>query len=183
MPLDGDAVKELMRRQDRIFKARDRLHKEVGRVVIVISELESALALLLIVASAPVKTKKCLELFHSQQSFEKKLRLTDFVIDLSATKAEAKEWHKIHSEIGKNKDIRNSAAHQHSWIFEDDEAGVVRAFLGPVAGLSEKKGKEINAEDLEDASASITKVREKVSKLTFDMAERKNLISEEPEDD
>lgn len=177
MALEGAAVKELMRRQDRIFKARDRLHKEVGRVVVALSELESSLALLFMVASAPVPIKKCLDLFHSQQSLDKKLKLIDFSMNLSVTETESGEWHKIHSEIGKNKNIRNNAAHQHSWIDEDEDSGVVRAFLGPVAGLGDRNGKEIDAHELEEAAISINDVRLAVARLTFDIAERKNILN------
>jgi len=87
------------------------LYAEVGRAIVLLSDIESWLVAIAYHVALPTSGMKVPDMFYAIFGFEKRLQFADVIVELEATDDEKKRWRKITSELKAHKGIRNFVAH------------------------------------------------------------------------
>src|SRR5450759_4686582 len=87
------------------------LYAEVGRAIVLLSDIERWLVAIAFHVALPTSSMKEPDMFYAIYGFEKRLQFADVIVELEATDDEKKRWREITSELKTHKGIRNLVAH------------------------------------------------------------------------
>jgi hypothetical protein len=110
---------------------RREVFEEVGRAIVHLSDIENLLASLFHVLVRPKAPSPSMELFYDQGTFDKKMKLVDFIFHLRGSKKELERWKKISAQLDAHRSARNLIAHYGMYVDSPDRDGRVDVVLHP----------------------------------------------------
>lgn len=150
-------AKALMPDPPGTHETRELLH-EVGRAIVHLSNIEELLAMVFAVLSVPVATEVATELFHDQGAFDKKLKLTNYMVLHRGRSHELTSWAAVYSRLQNHRGVRNLIAHQGLFQNPPDAHGQVSVALRP-AWFKKKGGKHLKASEIKSTADELDKIR------------------------
>ncbi|MCK2054759.1 hypothetical protein [Methylobacterium sp. 37f] len=170
-----DELKGMFRRQQEIWLLMSQLQNEVGKLVIMNSDMENKLRLFFMALTAPTDDANALKVLKDQQSSEKKINLIDLLVQMQCTDEEKTTWNEVHTVLSESRMMRNLVAHQSAWISDHDADEAARVFLGPHS-IAPKYNKEATAHEIGLVCNRLIKGRATLLNLLRDVGLRKGLI-------
>jgi len=147
------AVNKIARDQKDSAKAE--VYREVGRTIIMLSNIEQLMVMVFMIVSNKITSKEAAEHFYSLNSFEQRFKLVEYAIAHNDWGGELELWKKFSGRIAKNKRLRNSMAHWRLFVQETAD-GKIDLFLMP-QHMSAKKGK-LDFHDLKRTADDLEKL-------------------------
>ena len=139
---------------------KKRLHEQVGRAVVELSNAENLLALIFCILSLPVSIELSKEMFASQGPFEKKLKLVNFVVERADYPQERALWADIYKELNNHRGVRNLIAHQRMMVNYSPDTPEVEVSLTPL--LYKSGGKGLRTEEISSTADELEKISERL---------------------
>jgi hypothetical protein len=136
----------------------DDLYKEVGRAIIKLSDIENLMTMMFVILSTPVFPDGASELFHEQNSFERKMKLLNFLVLKENRPKEVAAWAAIYQKLHTHKGVRNLIAHQGMFRYPPDDAGRRQVSLRPPWLKKGGRGKELDAKTIKATADALTGV-------------------------
>ena len=96
------------------------LYKQVGRVVVTLSNIENLMAMVFVIVSHNLTTEEASAIFDSYQSFDQKFKLVGYAIQQNDLGNEHEEWEKLSKRLQGQKLVRNLVAHQRMQFKQTD---------------------------------------------------------------
>jgi hypothetical protein len=100
----------LAKRQRTAKRIRRKALSEVGRAIVAVSEIENWVAHIYHDHCA-IATSLSMPMFYEQNGIEKRIKLTNMIMEMTAEKPHLERWHKIILGLEKPKLVRNFVAH------------------------------------------------------------------------
>lgn len=135
--------------------AKDEIYREVGRTIVMLSNIEQLMAMVFMIVSNKMTSKEAAEHFYNLNSFDQRFKLVEYAIAHNDWGGELELWQKFSGRIAKNKKLRNSIAHWRLFVQETTD-GKVDLSLMP-QHMSPKKGK-LNLNDLKRTADDLEKL-------------------------
>lgn len=134
-------------------RSRNELFKQVGRVIVTLSEIENLMATAFLCVSQHMTLVESTDLFYSFRGFDQRLRLVGYAIAQNDWGGELEAWNALSKRIEDQRIVRNLAAHNGLSFKEDKKAGKRIATLSSVS--FKKKKSEIDLVDLKKAADAL----------------------------
>jgi len=163
-------AKALMPDPPGTHETKELLH-EVGRAIVHLSVIENMMSMVFAVLSVPVQTDIATELFHDQGGFEKKLKLTNFMILHGGRPREIARWRPIFSQLQTHRGVRNIIAHQGMFRAPPNERGQLDVSLRPPWFKKNTKGKYLKASEIRATGDALDKIRSDIWELVKRLSE------------
>jgi hypothetical protein len=138
--------------------AEDELFKQAGRAVIKLSDIENLMAMMFVILSIPVPTSVASELFYDQGTFERRMKLLNFIVVKWDKPKEVQAWKPIYQKLQAHRGIRNLIAHQGMFRHQPDDLGNRAVSLRAPWLKKGGKGRELKASDIKATGDALTKV-------------------------
>jgi hypothetical protein len=138
------AISQIARNQK--DSAKDGIYREVGRTIIMLSNIEQLMAMAFMIVSNKMTGAEAAKHFYSLNSFDQRFKLVEYAIAHNDWGGELEHWKKFSGRISKNKKLRNDIAHWRLFVQETTDGNFVEMALMP-QHMSDKKGR-LNLNDL-----------------------------------
>ncbi|MBR0789561.1 hypothetical protein JQ631_10815 [Bradyrhizobium manausense] len=132
------------------------LYSEAGRAIIELSNAENLLAAIFCIVSNPVPYETAKEMFASQFSFERKLKLVDFMVTRANHPEEIAAWQAIYKDLKAHKAVRNLIARQGLRIETTGATPVVDVLLMPL--FYQSRGKPLKVSNVKDTADKLGEI-------------------------
>ena len=157
---------------------KQELYAEVGRAIVLLSDIESWLVAIAYHVALPTTGMKVPDMFYAIYGFEKRLKFADVIVDLEATDCEKKRWREITSELMDHKGIRNVVAHHGMGTSWPDKDGRVDVFLKPPDLKMQRhdlqgprRPRLLSVKDIRATAFALSKISSDLEKLWDDIDE------------
>ena len=150
---------------------RREVFEEVGRAIVHLSDIENLLASLFHALVLPKAPSPSMELFYDQGTFEKKMKLVDFIFHLEGSKEELERWRKIAAQLDAHRGARNLIAHYGMYVDSPDRNGRVDVLLHPpwLKGKPENKKPYLRLAEIRATASALDKIRADLAKFDYDI--------------
>ena len=126
----------------------DALLLQVGKIVVTQSNIENTLALIVFLLCRSMRFVKAMDYFYSVYGFEKRLELTDFLMQKDGPQELLDDWAIIVESLSKHRVTRNLVAHQ-GISYSINEDRTLQGLLSPPwMRRNKSKGRELTVADL-----------------------------------
>lgn len=138
-------------------RTRNELFKQVGRIVVTLSEIENLMAAAFFCVSQGMTIDEAKALFYSYRGFEQQFKLVGYAIAQNDWGGELDTWNKLARRLENQRFVRNFAAHNQLSFREDKKSGKRIATLATSEFKSGVR-KEIDAIDLRKAADGLSEI-------------------------
>jgi hypothetical protein len=150
---------------------RREVFEEVGRTIVHLSDIENLLASIFHSLVLPKAPSPSMDMFYDQGTFEKKMKLVDFIFHLEGSKEELERWKKIAAQLDTHRSARNLIAHYGMYVDSPDRNGSVDVLLHSpwLKGRPDKRKTYIRLAEIRATASALNKIRAELVKFDYDI--------------
>lgn len=137
-------------------RSRNELFKQVGRVIVTLSEIENLMATAFLCVSQRMTFEESTELFYSFRGFDQRFKLVGYAIAQNDWGGELAAWNALSKRVEGQRVVRNLAAHN-GLSFKEDKKGGKRIATLTSSSFNKKKS-EIDLIDLKKSADSLESI-------------------------
>jgi hypothetical protein len=155
---ENEFLKGLHDPRDR--RSRNELFKQVGRIIVTLSEIENLMATAFFCVSQGMTIEESKKLFYSYRGFDQRFKLVGYAIAQNDWGGEIEAWNALAKKVESQRFVRNFAAHNQVSFKEDKKKGKRIASLA--TSEFKKDRTEIDVIDLKKAADTLEKIEAEI---------------------
>jgi hypothetical protein len=156
----SDAVKRIAAAMKPAAPEKARFYEEVGRAIVQLSNAENSLVVIFCILSLPAPLERAKEIFAGEVTLERKLKLLDFLVQISGKPQEQKEWASIFKDLNNHRTVRNLIAHQRMLVEHSAEAAVFEVSLAPL--FYKSNGRTLSIADVKKVADGLEEINSRL---------------------
>jgi len=160
-----EGLRKYFKRLDETERDKSDMYHEVGKAIVNLSVIEEYMAGIFVTLSGPMKEAEAATLFYESQNIAHKIKLVGYALMRSGWTKGASEWPSLSAKIGKQKFVRNMAAHASLGFTQTKEAKGWKVMLTNQELDRKHKRTELEITDMKTAADELDELRRVMQKF------------------
>jgi hypothetical protein len=162
--MDDNKIDRLLEKIERGEEeaAKGELFKEVGRAIVMLSNIEELLAVVFMIVSNKISQSEAANLFYGFNTFEQRFRLVGYAVAHNDWGGELEAWNRFSHRLSEKKSVRNLLAHQGLLMKKPTDGGSLSLSLTPPRYMSGRKGRMLELKEIKRAADDLEELHKEL---------------------